>query len=106
MKTNDLTSGKPLLFENEHPIGQASILLCRYWIDRDAAKRDLKSFHEGFEAAKPLFPGIARIFAEVLLNVATDPTCYQTYLDETKDCYNISFIQIVPIKEPWEQSLE
>jgi len=36
------------------------------------------AFHNCFEAAKEDFPGIARLFAEVLIQIAPEQSCYSS----------------------------
>lgn len=86
-------------------IAQAFCLLITYWIDRPAIKKELEIHQKRFEEAKCYFPGISRIFAEVLSKVSPNPVIYQDYLKETRDLYPISFLQIMPVKELWESSL-
>lgn len=87
-------------------IVQAISLLIAYWMDRSAIGKELVAHQESFEAAKRYFPGIARIFAEVLSKVSPEPTPYLDYLEQTRSLYPISFLQIVTTKEPWDNSLD
>lgn len=87
-------------------IVQAFSLLITYWMDRSAIGKELAAYQESFEAAKHNFPGMARIFAEVLSKMSPQPTPYLDYLKETRSLYPISFLQIMTTKEPWDNSLD
>lgn len=85
---------------------QAFSLLITYWMDRSVIEKELKIHQKSFEAAKRYFPGIARIFAEVLSKVSSHPAPYLDYLKETHSLYPIAFLQMVTTKEPWDNSLD
>lgn len=87
-------------------IVQAFTLLITYWMDRSAIEKKLVTCQESFEAAKHHFPGMARIFAEVLSKVSPSPAPYLDYLEKFRSLYSISFLQIVEVKESWDSSLE
>lgn len=92
--------------KSENLIVQAFSLLIAYWMDRSAIGKELAAHQKSFEAAKRYFPGIARIFAEVLSKASPQPTPYLDYLKKTPSLYPISFLQIVTTKEPWDNSLD
>ncbi len=58
-----------------------------------------------FAQLKPLYPGIARIFAEILSVLFPHHTPYQEFVQETTGTYPISFLNLVSTKEPWEYAV-
>ena len=87
------------------PMAQAFSLLITYWMDRPAIQRGLTAHQGDFEKYKKYFPGAARIFAEVLSKVCPNPTPYLDYLEQTRALYSISFLNLVTVKEAWDNSL-
>lgn len=87
-------------------IVQAFCLLIDYWRHSPSLKSELELHHANFVACKRTSPGMARLMAEVLAKVHPHPECYLDYLKETGSLYSISFLEIVPVKEFWENKLE
>ncbi|MBF0299268.1 MAG: DEAD/DEAH box helicase, partial [Oligoflexia bacterium] len=103
--------------DHNHPIYQILSLLIGYWIDRDSLKKEGNNFKKLFSSSYKHFPGFARILTEIVVSLFTEKSeiekfgiqeyqNYQQYLLQTKDMYAISFLNIVPIKEYWEMSLD
>ena len=105
-RTRSPDLGDEDLFGDSNPaIVQAISSLCLLWIDRNLLFDKTSKLRNKFDSLKEILPGIARMFAEVGLVVSPDNQVYQAYLNQTKDLNAISFSQIVPIKEFWEESL-
>lgn len=102
---SDGTKTTNLPHESNCPMAQAFSLLITYWMDRPAIQRNLAIHQTQFETYKNYFPGMARIFAEVLSKVCPHSAPYLDYLEQTRALYPISFLHIVSVKEPWDNSL-
>jgi SNF2 family DNA or RNA helicase len=95
-----------IMVREKNPINLAVMQLCRYWFNPQVKNAVSERHHEVFLFACKHMTGIARILAEVWSKTASEPAPYLQYLKESKDCYTISFLEIVPFKEVWECSLE
>ena len=89
------------------PLSAACITLAEYLIDAGIAREHVRDTEARFERIETCLPLVARIYAEVLAGVATDPTRYQAVLQAVgDDGVGVAFADVVEVRPPWERSLD
>ena len=85
------------------PLAAACVALAEHAVDvaqSHAQRADLASRFEQFRDTLPL---IARIYAEILAEMAADPAPYKAWLTPAA---GLAFTRIIQTRQPWERALE
>jgi superfamily II DNA or RNA helicase len=86
------------------PLSAACVALAEYAIDADLSRGNRADLATRFEATKEALPLIARLYAEILAEVAAHPGPYKAWLAETGTA--IAFTRLIQARQPWERALE
>lgn len=111
-----LQTQKPPAILNKSPLQSNKVFsvviyaLCQYWIDRRVLVLDLNFYLEIFKSIRDQLPGVARILAEVCTAIGDakiDLAPYKKFMEQqSPPPYALSFLEIVSVKEVWEESLQ
>ncbi len=88
------------------PLSAACVALAEYAVDADLTRKRGADLATRFEPLKDQLPLVARIFAEILAEVAETPAPYEAYLAETGRDLGIAFTRLIELRQPWERALE
>ncbi len=88
------------------PLSAACVALAEYALDADLTRQHRADLADRFERLKGKLPLLARIFAEILAEVAEAPAPYEAYLMETGRDLGIVFTRLITVRQPWERALE
>lgn len=90
---------------NTAPLDLAVTALVTYAFDPALARKHRDVLIKHFEFLKISVPLLARVHAEILEDVAQDPTPYHNYLNESGGAISFRFTQVIFPQEPWERAL-
>jgi len=88
------------------PLSAACVALAEYAVDADLTRKHSTDLTARFEQLKHQLPLVARIFAEILAEVAETPAPYEAYLAETGRDLGLAFTRLIQLRQPWERALE
>ncbi len=88
------------------PLSAACVALAAFAIDGEASRKSTTGLAERFEALKGTLPLIARIYAEIFVEVATAPSPYAAWLQEMAPSIKVAFTRLLVTRKPWERALE
>ncbi|MBV1796456.1 DEAD/DEAH box helicase [Siccirubricoccus sp. G192] len=90
----------------EEPLSAACVALAEYALDAELARKHHKDLAFRFERLKTDLPLIARIYAEILAEVAAAPGPYEAFLADAEPSVGVVFTRLVQTRQPWERALE
>ena len=85
------------------PLSAACVALVEYAVDPDMSRANRADLAIRFEKTKDVLPLVARIYAEILAEVAAHPGPYKTWLAGASI---VTFTRIIQTRQPWERALE
>ena len=88
------------------PLGDACIALAEHATDPNISRRRVTELAARFEAVKESLLLPARLYAEILADVATPAAPYAAFLDATSPGIGVTFTQLIRVTPPWERALE
>ncbi len=88
------------------PLSEACLALALHAVDPGLARKRAAELAARFEALKDTLKLPARIFAEVLADVAAAPAPYTAFLEATAANCRVAFTQLIRTSLPWERALE
>jgi superfamily II DNA or RNA helicase len=103
------------------PLSAACVALAEYAVDAALAREREADLATRFEGLRDLLPLIARIYAEILADVAKAPGRYKAWLAgvpatasgpaemepaETGQGLAVAFTRLIQIRQPWERALQ
>ena len=112
MLTNSDFSAKKyleLLYEqlySDKIIPNAFFALSIYFVNPEMLKDKVDVYAEFFEKCKNTLPIIAKIFAEILVNITESNEEYREYLKNPVFKNTISFTEIIHLDPPWLRALD
>ncbi|PPQ30483.1 DEAD/DEAH box helicase [Rhodopila globiformis] len=84
-------------------LGGACVALAAHVVDAAISRAARDEYARRFVQFRDVLPLIARIYAEILAEVAVDPASYRAWLDGAG---GIAFTRIIQTLQPWERALE
>lgn len=88
------------------PLSAACIALAAYLVDADLSRKGRTGLTERYEALKDTLPLVARIYAEILVEVAPVPSPYATWLADPAYGIKVAFTRLLVTRKPWERALD
>jgi len=88
------------------PFSAACIALAEHAVDADLTRVCRADLAARFERLQELLPLVARIYAEILAEVAEEPGPYRAYLARTSQGLSVTFTALVQTRQPWERALD
>ncbi len=88
------------------PLSAACVALAAHATDAEFSRGSLATLSERFEALHDTLPLVARIYAEMLAEVALAPGPYAAWLEETGQDIKVAFTRLLVMRKPWERALE
>ena len=88
------------------PLGDACLALAEYAIDPHRARRRADELASRFESMKDTLLLPARLYAEILVDVASPAAQYAAFLQATGSGIGVIFTQLIQVSSPWERALE
>ena len=85
------------------PLSAACVALVEFAVDADLSRGNRADLETRFEKTKESLPLVARLYAEILAEVAAHPGPYKAWLAGTG---GIAFTRIIQRRQPWERALE
>ena len=85
------------------PLAVACVALAEHAVDAAISRGNRDEYANRFGQFKGVLPLIARIYAEILAEVAAQPGPYRTWLDGSP---GIAFTKMIQALQPWERALE
>ena len=85
------------------PLAAACVALAEHAVDAAISRGNRADLAIRFEQFQDVLPLIARIYAEILAEVAAHPGPYKAWLDGTS---GVAFTKIIETLQPWERALE
>ena len=87
------------------PLSGACIALAEYFVDADLARSNERDTTIRFDQLKGSLPLVARIHAEILAKISTEPETFEQFL-ATSGNDVIRFTDIVQVRQPWERAFD
>ena len=84
----------------------ACLALAEHAIDPDRARRREAQLAASFAAVKDRLALPARIYAEILADVADKPAHYTAFLQATGAGIGVAFTNLIQVTPPWERALD
>jgi hypothetical protein len=88
------------------PLSRACVALAAHALDTDGSRPSHTDLAKRFETLKDTLPLVARIYAEILAEVAPLPGPYAAWLQETGQDVKVAFTRLLATRKPWERALE
>ncbi len=88
------------------PLSAACLALAEHAVDVELSRDGDDDLAERFEYLRDMLPMIARIYAEILTQVAARPAPYRDWLDAQGASPVVRFTEIVQTRQSWERALE
>jgi superfamily II DNA or RNA helicase len=88
------------------PLSAACVALAEFCIDSQLARKRRNDLAQRFGQLQDCLPLVARIYAELLAEVADQPEPYRTFLTDTRLATDVTFTALIEIRPPWQRSLE
>jgi superfamily II DNA or RNA helicase len=104
-KARDMV-GQLQLAKVAEPLSAACVALAAFAINAESARKSSAGLAERFETLKGTLPLIARLYAEILVEVAPAPSPYAAWLEETAPGIKVAFARLLVTRKPWERALE
>ncbi|CAH2602818.1 ATP-dependent helicase [Rhodovastum atsumiense] len=93
-------------FSSPDPLTDACWALAAHAVDPAHTQHRAAEYGARFEALRDSLALPARIYAEILADVAPHPTPYVAYLDATSGGIGVRFTGLLCVSTPWERALE
>jgi len=93
-------------FRTADPLAAACLVLAGHAINPDRARGHEAELAARFEAVKDTLLLPARIYAEILADVAAKPAQYSAFLEATGTGIGVEFTRLIQVTAPWERVLE
>ena len=88
------------------PLSAACLALAKHAVDVEFSRDHEDELAEQFVQLRDLLPMLARIYAEILTQVAARPARYRDWLDAQGASPVVRFTEIVQTRQSWERALE
>ena len=88
------------------PLSSACLALARHAVAADLTHANRDDLEARFERLRGLLALLARIYAEILVEVSETPQPYRRSLAETAGSVAVTFTQLLQTRKPWERALE
>jgi SNF2 family DNA or RNA helicase len=88
------------------PLDLAMRALAEYAVDPELSRKHRDSIVVEFGRLNERLPLLARIHAEILVEIAPDPAPYQAYLADIGGSITLRFANIIRLQEPWQRALD
>ncbi|MGC9271760.1 SNF2-related protein, partial [Acidiphilium sp.] len=88
------------------PLDLAMRALAEYAVDPELSRKHRDALEAEFGRLNGRFPLFAQVHAEILIEIAPDPTPYQAYLADISASITLRFTQIMRLQEPWQRALD
>ncbi len=88
------------------PLSAACVALAAHATDAELSRNSGAGLAERFEALKDTLPLVARLYAEILAEVALVPGPYAAWLEDTAQNIKVAFTRLLVMRKPWERALE
>ncbi len=88
------------------PFGDACVALAEYAVDPALSRRRAGALDAAFQTLATAAPLAARVLAEILAAITSDPKPYLTWLDTPAAACSVTFTRLIAARQPWERALE
>ncbi len=88
------------------PLSAACLALAEYAVDPALSRKHRDDLAARFAQLKATLVPLARIYAEILAEVAISPAPYAAYLAADDQGFGVAFTEIIQMRQPWERVLE
>ena len=88
------------------PLSLACIALAEHAVEPALTRGRRADLAARFDHLKDALPLVARMYAEILAEVAEAPGPYKAYLAATTGRLGVTFTQLIQTRQPWERALE
>ena len=93
-------------YQFDDPLADACLALAGHTVDPTLSRRRVADLVARFEAVKDTLLLPARIYAEILAEVAVKPAQYSAFLAATGTGIGVEFTRLILVTAPWERALE
>ena len=88
------------------PLSAACVALAEYAVDAALSRTHRNDLAARFAPIKDTLAPVARIYAEILAEVAITPAPYAAHLAADDQGFGVVFTDIIQTRQPWERALE
>jgi len=88
------------------PVSDACLALAAHAVDPALSRKRAADHAARFAAVRDTLPLPARMYAEILAEVAPTPRPYAVFLESTASACRVAFTRLIRVSQPWERALE